>query len=225
MPAIESRPALVPHGIFDEPRRVWPDHRTVNIVFHGHSVPSGYFATPLVKPLESYPHLTRVWLSKQFPTAVVNVITTSIGGEHAIRGAERFGSDVLTLQPDLVFVDYALNDRGQDALGVEAAWVSMVRSAKSAGVPIVLLTPTGDLNADYGNPADKLHQRAELVRRVAAQHGVPLVDVFQAWQATLAAGVDEASLHSQGNHPSRAGHEMVTAAIVELLEASVAASK
>ena len=29
----------------------WPDNRTLNIVFHGHSVPSGYFKTPAVNTL------------------------------------------------------------------------------------------------------------------------------------------------------------------------------
>lgn len=32
--------------IIDELAKRWPDNRTVNIVCHGHSVPSGYFATP-----------------------------------------------------------------------------------------------------------------------------------------------------------------------------------
>ena len=28
----------------------WPKNRTVNLVFHGHSVPAGYFKTPTVNP-------------------------------------------------------------------------------------------------------------------------------------------------------------------------------
>ncbi|MEK5235702.1 hypothetical protein NST99_08380 [Paenibacillus sp. FSL L8-0470] len=31
--------------------------RTLNIVCHGHSVPSGYFATPIVDTFHAYPHL------------------------------------------------------------------------------------------------------------------------------------------------------------------------
>ncbi|MBN8788466.1 MAG: hypothetical protein J0I84_15360, partial [Terrimonas sp.] len=33
----------------------WPNNRTINIVFHGHSVPAGYFKTPDIKTLEAYP--------------------------------------------------------------------------------------------------------------------------------------------------------------------------
>ena len=35
----------------------WPKNRTINIVFHGHSVPSGYFKTPLVNTMGAYPNL------------------------------------------------------------------------------------------------------------------------------------------------------------------------
>ena len=39
-----------------ELQKKWPDNRTVNLVFHGHSVPSGYANTPNVKTLQAYPH-------------------------------------------------------------------------------------------------------------------------------------------------------------------------
>jgi acyl-CoA thioesterase I len=35
----------------------WPANRTVNIVCHGHSVPAGDFAMPVVQTSDSYPHL------------------------------------------------------------------------------------------------------------------------------------------------------------------------
>jgi hypothetical protein len=60
---------------------IWPKNRTVNIVFHGHSVPSGYFKTPAVDSLHAYPNLLRVALSEKYTNAVINVIVTAIGGE------------------------------------------------------------------------------------------------------------------------------------------------
>ena len=35
----------------------WPGNRTVNIVCHGHSVPAGYFKTPVVDTFNAYPFL------------------------------------------------------------------------------------------------------------------------------------------------------------------------
>jgi len=40
------------------------------------------------------------------------VICTAIGGENSSAGARRFESDVLVHKPDVLFIDYALNDRG-----------------------------------------------------------------------------------------------------------------
>lgn len=64
-------------------RTHWPANRTVNIVFHGHSVPAGYFATPMVDSMNAYPHLLHAGLKQRFPFAVLNVIVTAIGGEHS----------------------------------------------------------------------------------------------------------------------------------------------
>ena len=40
--------------------KVYPKNKTINLVFHGHSVPSGYFITPDVRPFQSYPFLLAV---------------------------------------------------------------------------------------------------------------------------------------------------------------------
>ena len=90
----------------------WPKNRTINIVFHGHSVPAGYFKTPVVNTLTAYPALVLKKIKTQYPYAVVNVINTSIGGENSISGAKRFDNEVLNHQPDVLFIDYALNDIG-----------------------------------------------------------------------------------------------------------------
>jgi hypothetical protein len=98
--------------------RHWPDNRTVNLIFHGHSVPSGYFRTPVVDTFGSYPFQTLSLVKERCPTAVVNCIVTAIGGEHAESGATRFASQVLCHRPDVLCIDYALNDR---RIGLEAA--------------------------------------------------------------------------------------------------------
>ena len=58
----------------------WPENRTINLVFHGHSVPAGYFKTPQVNTLSAYPNLVLKQLKSIYPNAVVNVIVTAIGG-------------------------------------------------------------------------------------------------------------------------------------------------
>ena len=132
-----------------ECERKWPENRAIHLVFHGHSVPAGYHRTPEVRPIDSYPHLLAVLLKERFPHAVINIIVTAIGGEDSLAGAARFERDVLCHKPDLVFLDYGLNDRRKAAAEVEQAWRAMIGLARKLRVPVVLLTPTDDENADW----------------------------------------------------------------------------
>jgi acyl-CoA thioesterase I len=61
-----------------ELQKEWPKNRTINIVFHGHSVPAGYFKTPQVNTMSAYPHLFLKKLKVKYPLAAVNVIVTAI---------------------------------------------------------------------------------------------------------------------------------------------------
>ena len=193
----------------------WPNNRMIRIVCHGHSVPAGYFKTPEVRSLDSYPHLIREALAKRYPHAVINVIVTAIGGENSEGGAKRFDTDVLVLKPDVVLIDYSLNDRGIGLERARAAWSSMIERAVATGARVICLTPTPDLGAKLSDPADPLNQQAEQVRQLAAQYHVGLVDSLHAFNAALAAGTELPALMSQVNHPNRAGHELVARAVME----------
>ncbi len=196
----------------------WPKNRTINVVFHGHSVPAGFHKTPEVKTFESYPHLVHLKLKEQYPKAVINVITTAIGGETSISGAARFERDVLSLKPDIIFIDYALNDRRPPADKVEAAWLEMIAAAKKANVPVVLLTPTGDSSAKLEDPDDALNQRAVLIRKIAGEQKVLLGDVFAAWVSEVKKGTPQTDLLSQVNHPNLRGHMLAAETIFKVIQ-------
>jgi len=199
--------------------KVWPNNHLVNLVFHGHSVPAGYFQTPTVDSLHAYPNLVREALAQKFPHAVINVIVTAVGGENAEKGAARFDSDVLTLKPDVVFLDYALNDRGIGLTNAEAAWTEMIKKAAAAGVKVILLTPTPDQSAKLDDPNDPLNQHAEQIRRLAAQYHVGLVDSLAQFKAAVAGGTALTNLMAQVNHPNAAGHQLVADELVKWFEA------
>lgn len=189
----------------------WPNNHEVRIVCHGHSVPTGYFFDGKVETFNAYPHLLHVALNQKYPNAVINVITTGIGGENALQGAQRFKDDVLSLKPDVVTIDYSLNDRGPGAPAVRSAWKSMVVSAKEAGVLVILLIPTPDLIEDILDPNANLAIHARQVRELAKELDVKLVDSYQKFLDLKAKGTDLQPYMSQNNHPNRAGHQVVAA--------------
>jgi lysophospholipase L1-like esterase len=195
--------------VVGELEKSWPDNRTVNIVAHGHSVPAGYFKTPLVDSFNAYPLLLHRWLGAAFPHAVINVIVTAIGGEDSTGGARRFERDVLALRPDVVLIDYGLNDRGIGLEKARRAWSQMIEEAKAHAVKVILLTPTADTGANLDDPNDPLNQHAAQIRELAASYHVALADSLAAVRAYVAGGGQLAELMSQVNHPNRKGHDLV----------------
>lgn len=204
--------------------KTWPQNRMVEIVCHGHSVPAGYFVTPAVDTFNAYPHLLHVGLKARFPLAVINVTVTAIGGENSVSGEKRFAKDVLARRPDVVTIDYGLNDRGLKTEDVRAAWRSMISQAKAAGVKVILLTPTPDQSAKWEDPNDPIVREAVAIRGLAKEFGVGLVDSFAVFQAAVSGGATLKSLMSQVNHPNRAGHDLVAAELLKWFPAPVASS-
>jgi lysophospholipase L1-like esterase len=212
-------------GVSKEMEKAWPHNRTVNIVCHGHSVPAGYFQTPTVDTFNAYPHLLHKGIKAEFPLAVTNVIVTAIGGENAEGGAARFGRDVLTLRPDVVTIDYVLNDRGLGLEQSRKAWVSMIKKAQAAGVKVILLTPTGDTSSKLDDPNDPLNTHAQQVRDLAAEFHVGLADSLEAFKGYIKDGGKLADLMSQVNHPNREGHDLVAKELLEWFPKSEKPSK
>lgn len=211
----QAEPSTYLKDVSAEMRKTWPANRTVEIVCHGHSVPAGYFRTPTVDTFNAYPHLLHVGLKARFPLAVINVTVTAIGGENSVQGERRFAKDVLSRRPDVVTIDYGLNDRGLAPDAVRTAWASMISQAKGAGVKVILLTPTGDTSAKMDDPNDPLVRQAVAIRSLAKDFEVGLVDSFAAFRGAVAKGTRLETLMSQVNHPNRAGHDLVAAELLK----------
>ncbi|MDB6023648.1 MAG: lipase [Pedosphaera sp.] len=205
----EAAPATYLKQTLSLLREQWPTNRTITIVCHGHSVPAGYSKSPLVESFSAYPHLLHKSIKARFPCVVINVIVTAIGGENAEEGARRFEQDVLVLRPDVVTIDYALNDRAIGLARAEAAWNSMITNAIHRGVKVILLTPTPDLAAKLDDPADPLNQHADQIRRLARENGVALADSLVQFQNYVRSGGNLKDLMAQSNHPNGKGHLLV----------------
>ncbi|MCX7704704.1 MAG: SGNH/GDSL hydrolase family protein [bacterium] len=198
-------------GLVEKLKKQWPDNKTINIVCHGHSVPAGYFATPYVDTFNAYPHLLHKKLKERFPFAVINVIVTAIGGENSVSGAKRFSTEVLNHNPELVLIDYGLNDRKLDENVVCEAWKKMIRVSKEKSIPVILLTPSWDVSVTDGLNQDSklLKQRTSLIRKIAFEEEVGLADSFAAFERAVSSGMALEILLSWSNHPSKQGHLLI----------------
>ncbi len=198
-----------------ELNKKWPNNRTINIVYHGHSVPTGYSTGGVVNTFDAYPRLATKLMKEIYPYAVLNTITTSIGGERATQGVLRFEDEVLTMRPDVLFIDYALNDRNTPLPEVKVAWESMVDMALAKGLKVILFTPTPDTHEDILSDDAPLAAHAAQIREIAKDKGVGLIDSYQMFKDMVAGGTALAPYMAQANHINKLGHEKVAALIFE----------
>jgi lysophospholipase L1-like esterase len=67
------------------------------------------------------------WLKNYFKNEAIQEVNASIGGTNSEFGAYRFERDVAPYNPDLVFIEFAVNDSGSDSLQILQAMEGIVR--------------------------------------------------------------------------------------------------
>ncbi len=207
-------PSAYLNDLKTELTKEWPKNRAINLVFHGHSVPAGYFKTPVVNTLEAYPYQVLKQLKALYPYAVINVINTSIGGESSKGGADRFETEVLVHRPDVIFIDYALNDRGMGLEEAKKAWVSMIQKAIQKKIKVILLTPSPDQRTALLDPESALEKHRKQIIEMAKEHNLGLVDSYAFFQKKIQSGEIISTYMSQVNHPNEKGHQLIADGIM-----------
>ncbi|HEY9248641.1 MAG TPA: SGNH/GDSL hydrolase family protein, partial [Rariglobus sp.] len=147
------------------------------------------------------------WLRGRFPKSDVTVVNSGMSATGSSLGVFRIERDISVHQPDLVAIEYCVNDGG---LGDEEAvryMETMVVRLKSLPHPpaivIVEAAARGGVNL-------------ERHRRVARHYGLAEVDMQAAMDAKGAAAWDE--YFSDNVHPNKAGHAFYAETMRGVLE-------
>jgi lysophospholipase L1-like esterase len=167
----------------------------------------------------------------------VRVINAGVPGNTTEMARKRFEDDVLMHQPQIVIIQFGINDAAVDVWKTQPATeprVSLeryeanlrhfVQTLKSKNARVVLMTPnplrwTPKLKEMYGKPPYQpenvdgfnapLAPYCEASRRVAREEGAELLDIQQAFVAhAQKRGVTVDSLLSDGMHPNDDGHRI-----------------
>ena len=135
---------------------------------------------------------------------------TAIGGEESGSGAARFERDVLTHNPDVVTIDYGLNDRGIGLEKAKTAWEQMIDAALNRGKKVILLTPSWD-NTYYLKNDDwyALEKHRDQIIRLADTYSVGLADSFAAFEKHVQEESDLVAYLAHVNHPTEKGHALI----------------
>ncbi|HUR45954.1 MAG TPA: GDSL-type esterase/lipase family protein [Candidatus Saccharimonadales bacterium] len=142
----------------------------------GRSVRIAYFGGSITAQ-EGWRPQTLTALRQQFPNANIKQINASIGGTGSDLGVFRFRQDVLDHDPDLVFVEFAVNDAGADAAQIIRCMEGIVRQAWDFDADLDLCfvyTIAGNMLETY--QAGKIPKSVAAMEKVASHYGIPSIN-------------------------------------------------
>ena len=224
-------------------------NRPVTIACLGDSVTHGCFEIfpngkggigVACRPLEAYPMMLYREIANLYPFAAPAIINAGVSGDKSYGGLARLERDVLSYKPDLVIVDFGLNDSmNKDVEGGLAKYDKAMRGifekTLSSGAECILLTPnymnkavspllTEPLFIDIAKDAAVvqntgiLTRYVETARKAAEEMGVPVADAYAVWQKLDQSGVDtDALLSNYINHPTKEAHGFFVAEIMKTI--------
>lgn len=187
-----------------------------------------YLGGSITAAADGWRTLTTEHLRHRFPNTTVTEISAGLPGTGSDLGACRLERDVLRHRPNLLFVEFAVNDANTAPARIERTIEGIVRQTWRAdpGTDIFFVYTVSapglpDLRAGKFPPA------AEAMERVAAHYGIPSlhfgVEVAQRVAAgelvfkNPAAPKDARTFSLHGVHPTAAGHRIYFATLERAL--------
>ena len=229
--------------------RAFFEHRPAVIACLGDSVTHGCFEVFMneenridtaCRASEAYPALIGNELGKLYPFAQPCVLNAGVSGDNAVNGRKRLSRDVLFAHPDLVIVNFGLNDSmNPDVEGglaaYRAAMTGIFEDVLASDAECLLLTPnmmctyaSRSLENDFLRGIAKdaarvqnegiLDRYVEAARSAANEAGIPVADAYAVWQRLSHSGVDTtARLVNRINHPDANAHRIFADEIMRAL--------
>lgn len=157
-----------------------------------------------------YAYLVYEWWKKSFPNAAFSFVNGGIGGTTSHYGGARAWKDVLCYRPDIVTVDFSVNDDANEFF--EETYEGTLRrllAAPSAPAVVVL----NNVFYDTGKNAQNYHNR------IADHYGIPHVSIKDTVYPDVESGkIVRADITPDNLHPNDKGHRLVADEICKLLD-------
>ena len=177
------------------------------IGFLGGSITQGSLSST---PETCYAYLVYEWWKKSFPNAEFSFVNGGIGGTTSHYGGARAWKDVLCYRPDIVTVDFSVNDDANEFF--EETYEGTLRrllAAPSAPAVVVL----NNVFYDTGKNAQEYHNR------IADHYGIPHVSIKDTIFPDVESGkIVRADITPDNLHPNDKGHRLVADEICKLLD-------
>lgn len=169
----------------------------ITVAYIGGSITEGYNAGTT----EFYAKTCTDLLQGYFPDITVTGVNAGISGTPSLLGNLRLERDVLSADPDIVFVEFAVND-GQDA-DYKNAYESLVRTllTQEKDIAVVLLFTV----------LDSGYTCQEHMSKIGANYDLPMISVHDSVYEEIEAGrMTWKDYSNDQSHPNAYGHKCIT---------------
>ena len=177
------------------------------IGFLGGSITQGSLSST---PKTCYAYLVYEWWKKSFPNAAFSFVNGGIGGTTSHYGGARAWKDVLCYRPDIVTVDFSVNDDANEFF--EETYEGTLRRLLAApSDPAVVVL--NNVFYGIGKNAQNYHNR------IADHYGIPHVSIKDTVYPDVESGkIVRADITPDNLHPNDKGHRLVADEICKLLD-------
>lgn len=171
---------------------------SLTIGFLGGSITQGSLASD---DKLCYAYRVFQWWQEKFPEADFSYVNGGIGGTSSHYGGARAQKDVLAYAPDVVIVDFSVNDEAERFFMETYEGVIRKLLAAESHPAIVIMN---NVFYDDGHNAEDFHNS------VGAYYGIPCISMKKAIYPMIGAGIYKAPELTPDNlHPNDLGHEYV----------------
>jgi lysophospholipase L1-like esterase len=185
----------------------------VTIVAYGDSITAGYAVR------RGFPTFWKEKLVQKYPDVRIEMINSGVSGDTTMDGVARLDWAVLSYEPDLVTINFGINDCvfGLDLEEFEANFVEMIRRIRSGPASEILLLSSQPLETP---PYDRrVLDYYQAIERVAKEMDAGFVDVNRAWMDRVKAGTPLGSFIIPGlDHPNEAGYRIIAEELMKLFK-------
>ena len=175
---------------------------TIGVI--GGSITAGALASSAER---SYAASVLAWWRARFPQSETRLVNAGVGGTGSLSGTFRVQRDLLEAKPDVVIVEFAVNDAWVDGAAYEGLLRQILARPNAPAVILLFMMWQGGGNDQ------------EMQSKVGAHYRLPMVSFRDALWPEIAAGrIRWQDYIVDTVHPNDAGHALAARCVTALLE-------
>ena len=160
---------------------------------------------------ECYARLTTNWLEEKFPEAEIEYVRAGIGATGSYIGVHRANRDVLSKNPDLIFIDFSVNDTTEHTERNINSYDSLLRKLWNHNTKPAIVTVA--MTQENGTSFQEFHSD------ICYAYDIPMISYREAILDVINNGhIVWDDISDDNIHPNVPGHKVLTELITTYLQ-------